>query len=152
MFYFTLTLPLAEGRQFNTIETSPLEVDYALPTGARVLLVDDEEMNRFFGSKLISSLDVDVVTAASGDEALSLLADQSFDVVLMDVSMPEMDGYETTRRIRADAQRKEIPVIALTAHAIPGERERCLASGMNDYVTKPFEVGQLLMVMSRYAR
>lgn len=157
-FFFTLTLPL----QLSAVEDDSVDrvPDVAVPLdGFRVLLVDDEEMNRFFGSKLIGSLGVKVEVADSGMAALDLLEGQTFDLVFMDVSMPEMDGYETTRRIRAQPRFADLPVIALTAHAISGERERCLDAGMDDYLTKPFEVEQLQMVilqrseqLSRYSQ
>lgn len=120
--------------------------------GFRVLLVDDEEMNRFFGGKLIASLGVDVEVAGSGEATLQLLERQPFDLVFMDVSMPGMDGYETTRRIRADPRFADLLVIALTAHAVIGERERCLAAGMDDYLTKPFEVEALERAIYRWGK
>ncbi|MGB3917947.1 MAG: response regulator, partial [Thiothrix litoralis] len=81
---------------------------------------------------------------------LQLLEKYAFDLVFMDVSMPGMDGYETTQRIRSDSRFVSLPVIALTAHAIVGERERCLAAGMDDYLTKPFEIEQLQIVILRH--
>jgi CheY-like chemotaxis protein len=119
-------------------------------TKIRILLVDDDEMNCFFGSKLLKTLGVQVETAESGKDALNSIQTQPFDLVFMDVRMPEMDGYETTRRIRADGNFSNLPVIALTAHAITGERERCLAAGMNDYLTKPFEIEQLQKVIEQF--
>ncbi|HHC74950.1 MAG TPA: response regulator, partial [Thiothrix sp.] len=91
-----------------------------------ILLVDDDEMNRFFGRELLASLGVQIELADSGEQALAKLRSQAFDLVFMDVSMPKMDGYETTQRIRRDLQQTQLPIIALTAHAITGERERCL--------------------------
>ncbi|MGB1258217.1 MAG: response regulator, partial [Thiolinea sp.] len=124
---------------------------FRLPTsliGGKVLLVDDDEMNRFFGKKLIESLGVDVEVADNGESALELLQEQRFDLVFMDISMPGMDGYETTRAIRANHRLADLPVIALTAHAIMGERERCMAAGMNQYLTKPFEEKALTRLLS----
>ncbi|MEZ5453504.1 MAG: response regulator [Thiothrix sp.] len=108
-----------------------------------ILLVDDDEMNRFFGRELLNTLGVTTTVADSGAEAIQQLRQRPLDLIFMDVSMPEMDGYETTRRIRADPRFAKLPIIALTAHAIAGERERCLAAGMNDYLTKPLEPAQL---------
>lgn len=157
-FFFTLTLLLQESVVDDSL-TDPLAATVVSLDNFRVLLVDDEEMNRFFGGKLISSLGVDVEVADSGEATLRLLEKETFDLVFMDVSMPGMDGYETTRRIRAQPRFTNLPVIALTAHAISGERERCLNAGMDDYLTKPFEVEQLQMIilqrseqLSRYSQ
>jgi signal transduction histidine kinase/ActR/RegA family two-component response regulator len=148
-FFFTLTFPLQDvAVEEKTVESVP-EPSTSLE-GIHVLLVDDQEMNRFFGSKLIASLGVKVAVADSGEKTLQLLEKYAFDLVFMDVSMPGMDGYETTQRIRSDSRFVSLPVIALTAHAIVGERERCLAAGMDDYLTKPFEIEQLQIVILRH--
>jgi signal transduction histidine kinase/CheY-like chemotaxis protein len=146
-FFFTLDFLLAEKNQTepeptsNTIKKSDIN-------GQKVLLVDDDEMNRFFGEKLLEACGVIPVVAESGQQALDLLEQHRFDIVLMDVSMPDMDGYETVQRIRQQSSLKSIPIIALTAHAIAGEKERCLAAGMNDYLTKPFDIEKLKDVLS----
>ncbi|CAA6806838.1 MAG: Unknown protein, partial [uncultured Thiotrichaceae bacterium] len=91
----------------------------------------------------------------SGEEALQTLKQQTqptIDLVFMDVSMPGMDGYEATRQIRSEARFTDLPVVALTAHAIEGERERCLAAGMNDYLSKPFELEQLQEKIQQWTR
>jgi len=121
----------------------------SLPDDYRVLLVDDDEMNRFFGKKLLSLLGIDAAVAESGEEVLFLLKTQPFDLVFMDVSMPGMDGYETTRRIRQDGSYSDLVIVALTAHAIAGERERCLAAGMNDYLSKPFDLEDIERILLR---
>ncbi len=100
-------------------------------------------INQFFGRELLQTFGVTVSVAASGADAIQQIQQQNFTLVFMDVSMPEMDGYETTRRIRTDPRFSDLPIVALTAHAIAGERERCLAAGMNDYLTKPLELEQL---------
>lgn len=97
-------------------------------------------MNQFFGRELLQTLGATVSVAASGTEAIQQIQQQSFDLVFMDVSMPGMDGYETTQKIRFDPNIPKLPIVALTAHAIAGERERCLAAGMNDYLTKPISL------------
>ena len=122
--------------------------DYSsLPEGLSILLVDDDEMNRFFGEKLLACLGAEVELAESGEEAIQLIKAKPFDVVFMDVSMPDMDGYETTRRIRQDGAYNDLLIIALTAHAIMGERQRCLASGMNDYLSKPFDLEDIRRIL-----
>lgn len=150
-FFFTLNFPLQEqqpeSRPAINAVSSPI-----LPDGLRILLVDDDEMNRFFGGELIRSLGVVVDVADSGEMALQLLRQQAFDLVFMDVGMPGMDGYETTRQLRADPRFRHLPVLALTAHAITGERKRCLAAGMDDYLTKPFDIDQLEGAVWRWSR
>jgi two-component system, sensor histidine kinase and response regulator len=88
----------------------------------------------------------EVISANNGLEALDLYREQHFDLVLMDVQMPEMDGYEATRRIRSwdAAMAKRTPVLALTAHAMAGDRELCLNAGMDDYITKPLDARELI--------
>ena len=116
----------------------------AAPRPARVLLVEDNSVNQLVALGQLKKLGHDCIIAASGAEALAVLPTGKFDAVLMDCSMPEMDGYETTRRIRAlTGEVARVPVIAITAHALPGEREKCLAAGMNDYLAKPVSIEQL---------
>ena len=148
-FFFILTLPLqAVSSSLEPID-SPMSTDNSL-AGLPVLLVDDDEMNRFFGSKVLESLGLTVTTADSGETALQCLQRQGFDLVFMDVSMPGMDGYATTRRIRANPRLRHVPVIALTANVIAGTRERCLTAGMNDYLSKPFEQKELTCLLQHY--
>lgn len=147
-FFFSLAFPLhdAPKNQGKVATTTSITSSPSSPhkiSNMRLLLVDDDEMNRFFGSKMIKTLGVHIETAESGHAALKAIREQHFDGVFMDVSMPDMNGYETTQHIRADARFTNLPVVALTAHAIAGERERCLAAGMDDYITKPFEIKQL---------
>jgi signal transduction histidine kinase/CheY-like chemotaxis protein/HPt (histidine-containing phosphotransfer) domain-containing protein len=119
--------------------------------GHRVLLVEDNELNQIVASDLLSSvaaMQVDVVP--SGAEALERLQSRQYDAVLMDVQMPLMDGYETTRRIRATFSAEALPIIAMTAHATSRDREACLAAGMNDYVTKPVDPARLFAVLGHW--
>jgi signal transduction histidine kinase/ActR/RegA family two-component response regulator len=141
-FYFTLEFPLYTPHP-NPPPQGGRAGDGGDGGSKHILLVDDEPMNLFFGQELLQTLGLTVTTAASGAEAIQQLQQQSFDLVFMDVSMPGMDGYATTRRIRSLPHIAALPIIALTAHAIAGERERCLAAGMDDYLTKPFEPEQL---------
>ena len=119
---------------------------------ARVLLVDDDILNRKFALSLLEKLDYRVDTVANGEEAVKKLESAPYDIVLMDVQMPGMDGYETTRVIR-DAKSKvrnhDIPIIALTAHAMQGDRQRCLDEGMDDYVSKPIDPRSLVEAIER---
>jgi signal transduction histidine kinase len=119
--------------------------------GRRVLLVEDNELNQIVATELLKIVcGAEVVVADDGEEALARLADDRFDAILMDVQMPGMDGYEVTRRIRRDPVHGRVPIIAMTAHAREEDRERCLASGMNDFVSKPFEPEELSRVLARW--
>ena len=121
----------------------------------RVLLVEDNDVNRMVAEHMLSGTGVQVVTAEQGDEALTLLQSRHFDCVLMDVQMPVLDGLAATRRWRqheAEAGLPRLPIIALTANALSGERERCLAAGMDDYLAKPFQRQALLSLVARYLR
>jgi signal transduction histidine kinase/DNA-binding response OmpR family regulator/HPt (histidine-containing phosphotransfer) domain-containing protein len=119
--------------------------------GRRVLLVEDNELNRFVATELLGDVaGMDVTLAGNGQEALDRLRDATFDLVLMDIQMPGMDGLEATRLIRSDVQHARLPVIAMTAHAMAGDRDKSRAAGMNDHVSKPFEPAQLFEVMLRW--
>ncbi|HVR40562.1 MAG TPA: response regulator, partial [Thermoanaerobaculia bacterium] len=116
----------------------------------RVLLVEDNEINREVARELLRLAGLQVAEAHNGYQALDKLAAETFDAVLMDVQMPELDGVETVKRIRAQEKLRELPVIAMTAHAMLGDRERFLDCGMSDYIAKPIEEEQLLGVLSRW--
>ncbi|WP_161974441.1 transporter substrate-binding domain-containing protein [Piscinibacter terrae] len=119
--------------------------------GRRLLLVEDNDINQQVATELLSAVaGVDVEVANNGAEAVKRLVEESAacDVVLMDIQMPGMDGYEATRRIRAAGL--ALPIIAMTAHAMVKDRELCIAAGMNDFVTKPFELEELLAVLRRW--
>jgi len=109
--------------------------------GGKVLVVEDNEINQMVALGMLESLGYEVDTADNGVLALEALENEIYDVILMDCQMPEMDGYEATRKIRAHKNRAvaAIPVIALTANAMSGDAEKCLAAGMDDYLSKPFE-------------
>lgn len=149
---FSFTLAFAVQPLIPAIaEPSHPSIQTEVPQHQRhILLVDDDALNRFFGQELLQALGFCITTANSGTEALNQLQQHTPDLVFMDVSMPEMDGYETTRQIRALFPAARLPIVALTAHAIPGERERCLAAGMNDYLTKPFDLEQLRHTVDRW--
>ncbi len=122
--------------------------------GVTVLLVEDNAINQQVAAELLVSVGVRVDVANNGVEAVARLAGASgptkYDAVLMDLQMPEMDGLEATRRIRADARTRDLPIIAMTAHALEEERERCLAAGMNDHVSKPIDPEVLFQTLSKY--
>ena len=119
--------------------------------GRRVLVVDDDEFNRDVLSAILSMAGAEVVAAPDGSTALaSLAADRSFDAVLMDVHMPGMDGFETTRRIRANSEWADLPVLAVTANVMSGVREKCFEAGMDDFLTKPVDSTALFETLSRW--
>ncbi len=118
--------------------------------GAKILLVEDNEMNQELACELLSSNGILVVVAENGQQALDLLANDSFDGVLMDCQMPVMDGYTATRKIREQAHLKELPVIAMTANAMAGDRENALAAGMNDHIAKPVNVNHMFVTMAKW--
>jgi CheY-like chemotaxis protein len=113
-----------------------------------VLVVDDDIRNVFAITAVLERQGMDVVTAETGAEALAALESRTdIDIALVDVMMPEMDGYETMTRIRALANYQRLPMIALTAKAMRGDRERCLEAGASDYISKPVDTEQLLSML-----
>ena len=120
--------------------------------GLQVLLVEDIPTNQLIASEMLSAFGSTVDVANNGIEALQKLIDQGlrYDIVLMDVQMPEMDGLEATRRLRASGRVDALPIVAMTAHALESERQRCLAAGMNDFLTKPIEPSQLQATLQRW--
>jgi CheY-like chemotaxis protein/signal transduction histidine kinase/HAMP domain-containing protein len=123
------------------------ESDPAL-AGKKVLLVDDDPRNLFAITTILEQHEMKVVYAENGQQALDKVAsDADIDIVLMDIMMPEMDGYEATRRIRSEPRHAKLPVIALTAKAMKGDREKCIEAGASDYVTKPIDASQLVSLL-----
>ena len=112
-----------------------------------VLLVEDNEMNRDMLSRRLRRKGFDVLMAIDGDECMSCLETSQPYIVLMDINLPGKDGYEITRMIKADPKAQGIPVIALTAHAMSGDREKSIAAGCDDYDTKPVDLPRLLEKM-----
>ncbi|HZE09649.1 MAG TPA: response regulator, partial [Gemmatimonadaceae bacterium] len=116
--------------------------------GKSVLVVDDDVRNIFSLTSMLEDHGMTVRFAENGKQALEQLRkDPNVDAVLMDVMMPEMDGYETTKTIRAMDQFRTLPIIALTAKAMKGDREKCIAAGASDYITKPVDTEQLLSLL-----
>ena len=110
----------------------------------RILLVEDNEMNRDMLSRRLQRKGYQVVLAVDGQSGVEMAQTQAPDLILIDMSLPVLDGWEATRRLKADAATQHIPVIALTAHAMFGDREKALEAGCDDYDTKPVELPRLL--------
>jgi CheY-like chemotaxis protein len=117
-------------------------------SGKNVLIVDDDVRNLFALTTAFERYNINAITAESGHEAINILAEnKNVDIVLMDIMMPEMDGYETTQKIRREHKNINLPIIAVTAKAMKGDREKCIEAGASDYITKPVKIDQLLSLM-----
>lgn len=113
----------------------------------KILLVEDQEMNRDMLSRRLTKRGYDVAIAVDGAEGLAMAGSETPDLILMDMSLPVMDGWEATRRIKADEATRHIPVVALTAHAMSTDREKALEAGCDGYETKPVELPKLLQTI-----
>ena len=120
--------------------------------GAWLLLVEDNEVNQEVAQQILSDAGIRVDIAANGAMALAKLAVADYDGVLMDCQMPVMDGYDATRKLREDARYANLPVIAMTANAMVGDKEKCLEAGMNDFIAKPIDVAQLFTTLARWVK
>jgi two-component system cell cycle response regulator DivK len=118
--------------------------------GKCILVVEDQEDNRQILRDLLGNAGFDLVEAENGEQALAALAKRRPDLILMDIQLPIMDGYEATRRIRADPEMKSIPIIAVTSYALTGDEAKALAAGCNAYVTKPYSPRALLAKVREY--
>jgi two-component system, cell cycle response regulator DivK len=117
-----------------------------------ILVVEDQEDNRQILRDLLSSADYEMVEAENGQEALDAVAKKKPDLILMDIQLPVMDGYEATRRIKANPDWKEIPIIVVTSYALSGDAEKARAAGCDDYVTKPYSPRQLLAKIREFLK
>ena len=113
-------------------------------TMSKILLVEDNEMNRDMLSRRLERKEFEVAIAIDGQEGVNMASSESPDLILMDLSLPVIDGWEATRQIKADPATQTIPVIALTAHAMAGDEQKALAAGCDDYDTKPVNFSRLL--------
>ncbi len=140
-----------EGRHQSRGESASYDAQ-----GIRVLLVEDNELNQQVATELLESAGAIVTVAGNGRIAVDLLRDGPqppvFDIVLMDLQMPEMDGFTATRQLRADSRFNDLPILAMTAHALVEERERCLQAGMNGHVTKPIDPDALFAALAQWTK
>jgi len=152
-FHFTAKFGKTDSSKVtNSSETTPpLSTDqlYRLK-GSRILVVEDNEFNQLIIQDILQSKGVVVFISENGAEALKVLAEERFDIVLMDLQMPIMDGYEATRQIRATPELADLCVIAITANAMAADREQCLAAGMNDFDTKPIDTERLFRTLIKW--
>ncbi|MBM6550919.1 PAS domain-containing hybrid sensor histidine kinase/response regulator [Marinomonas ostreistagni] len=160
-----LTKPVTTSSLFDTIASSygldnwvgkeqqnvPLEEeDYPILHQARVLLVEDNDINRELAQELLTQQHIQLSTANNGQEALELLQQEAFDMILMDCQMPVMDGYQATRAIRQQAAYAKLPIIAMTANVLQHDIDMALAAGMNDHIAKPLNISQMFRTMARW--
>jgi two-component system, cell cycle response regulator DivK len=118
----------------------------------RILLIEDNELNRDMLSRRLERKGYEVAVAADGRQGVTMAQNGSFDLILMDMSLPTLDGWQATRELRADERTRETPIIALTAHAMAGDRENALAAGCNDYDSKPVDLQRLLAKVETWLR
>lgn len=157
-----LTKPVRRSQLYNALCEATGIADGVSPSkgptverrasGVRVLLVEDNEVNRKLALHMLKRLGCSVEVATNGREAVEMTAARAYDIVFMDVQMPEMDGIEATCRIRERelSTHYHLPIIAMTAHAMEGDRERCLSAGMDDYLSKPVKIDQLAQVLEKW--
>ncbi len=117
---------------------------------AKILLVEDNEMNRDMLSRRLSRRGYQVLIAVNGEQGIATAQAELPDLILMDMSLPVLDGWEATRQLKAAAETRAIPIIALTAHAMSGDREKCFAAGCDEYDTKPIEFRRLMEKITRF--
>ena len=157
LFWFTARLNPTEG----PVDEAPADFDYGIKdyTGVRVLLAEDNEVNREIAAELLNKVGVSPDLATNGQEAVQMVNDHHYDLILMDVQMPEMDGLEATRVIRAmnnekgepAARQNNTPIVAMTANVFEEDRKACLKAGMDDFLAKPVRPSKLYSMIERWA-
>ena len=153
-FWFTLSFPRrpAEVRPKRRPTTAPAEAEAAATAKCRVLLAEDNPVNQRIAQRILERAGCQVESVSDGLRALEAATRRDYDLVLMDVQMPEMDGFEAAARIRQlEPPKRDVPIVAMTANAMQGDRERCLEAGMNDYLAKPVRCEELHEVIRRWA-
>jgi len=144
------------GKGFSECRRTRRAADYQSAAmavrGAWLLLVEDNEINQEVAQQILGDAGIRVDVASNGAMALAKIAVNDYDGVLMDCQMPVMDGYDATRKLRENPRYAELPVIAMTANAMVGDKEKCLAAGMNDFIAKPIDVAQLFATLARWVK
>ncbi|MSR16250.1 MAG: sensor histidine kinase, partial [Methylococcaceae bacterium] len=154
IFTFNITLPIAADPVVRVTKSCEKTI-ILLPenknhNARRILLVEDNEINQQVAMEILTSIGLDVKIANNGEEGLTLALTESFDLIFMDIQMPIMDGLTATKLIRQERRLKHIPIIAMTAHALKGDKEKSLAAGMNDHLTKPILLNKLIEVINQW--
>jgi CheY-like chemotaxis protein len=147
---FVFTLPLVPVDAPAAPTPAAATPDASPELAGLVLVVDDNPVNAVVARAMLERIGLAVEVADDGAQALSLMITRHYDLVLMDCQLPLMDGWEATRRWRGGETSDRLPIVALTANAVLGDRERCLQAGMDDYLAKPFQMGELQQVVERY--
>ncbi|MFM7727731.1 MAG: response regulator, partial [Flavobacteriales bacterium] len=148
-FIIELPFTIASDEQLREVsDPDSFKQDHHL-NGMELLLVEDNEHNQFLATTYLERNGAKVETAVNGKLALDVLRKKSFDAILMDIQMPEMDGNETTIKIRKELK-LDVPIIACSAHALESEKQRCLSNGMNEYITKPYNEREMVHTLAKY--
>jgi signal transduction histidine kinase len=147
---FWFRLPLAIGTEDSMQKANQQEPEIQKDLSGHVLLVEDNPVNQMVAQKMLEKIGIESTLAADGQEALDRLEQETFDAVLMDCQMPVMDGFEAARRIREKDAFSRLPVIAMTANVMEGDREKCISAGMNDYIGKPVIEADLKKILARW--
>jgi len=162
-FYFTAEFGIqqavagaheCEPLLFNSEDQTTYQMKEAIKKirGSRILLVEDNFINQQVANEILKGADVILEIVSNGKDAIEAVCNKSFSAVLMDIQMPGMDGYEATKRIRGIENNPSLPIIAMTAHAMKGDREKCIEAGMNDYVAKPIDTAQLYITLAKWIK
>ncbi|MBY0465416.1 MAG: response regulator [Burkholderiales bacterium] len=141
---------LAEAHRNNRVRQQERQHDFSQIRHARILLVDDVELNRVVALALLSQVGLGADIAVNGQQAVEKIRDNAYDLVLMDIQMPVLDGLAATQLVRADARFAHLPILAMTAHAMSGDRERSLAAGLNEHLVKPIDPEALYAALLRW--
>ena len=144
--------PVYAKSQANTLELEEALEQLNSLRGARILLVEDNEINQELATELLVGVGCEVDLAENGQVAIDKIASSGYDLVLMDMQMPEMDGLTATREIRKDIRLNSMPIVAMTANVMASDQEQCLLAGMNDYLTKPFDPAQLYAILIKWIK
>jgi len=153
-FHFTARFGVAQASSSSDKMETRAEGDGAAPQiGMHILLAEDNAINRTLATAILKRAGHSLTHAANGREAVEMASAETFDLIFMDVQMPEMDGFEATGLIRASERvtGRHTPIVAMTAHAMTGDHERCLAAGMDDYISKPLQKTELFALLEKFS-
>jgi PAS domain S-box-containing protein len=151
-FTFSVCFEKSEEKSILKMKTVPISQVNSLLSGIHILLVEDNEINRQIARELLEQVGIRITEAVNGKESLKIVTQKTFDAVLMDLQMPVMDGITATKLIRKNNAFSDLPIIAMTANAMAGDREMCISAGMNDYVSKPINPSKLYEVLVRQVK